>query len=114
MNVTYQFQEIRVLFTDNRFVTILKEMATPAMSQIISDGMTRQKTSHKFRNSLGAAEYQEVDVIFHESPSQYSRSTRFHQLTNPRNKILTVLVIKEDRAAFNSSYHHMVKDPRRI
>jgi hypothetical protein len=38
-------------------------MATPVVFQIISDGMTRQKTPHKFRNSLGTTEYQEVEVI---------------------------------------------------
>ena len=76
------------------------------MSQIISNGITCQKTSHQFRNSLRTAEYQEVDVIFHQSPSQYSRSSHLHQLTDPRDKILTGLIITEYRAPFNSPYHH--------
>src|SRR4030066_1447168 len=111
MNVTDQFQEIGVLLTDNRFVTILKQMATPVVFQIISDGMTRQKTPHKFRNSLGTTEYQEVEVIIHQTPSQYLRSSHLHQFTDTRDKILPVLVVKEDRATFNSPNHHMMKDP---
>jgi hypothetical protein len=112
MNITDQLQEIGVLLTDNRFVTILKQMATPVVFQIISDGVTRQKTPHKFRNSLATTEYQEVDVIIHQTPSQYSRSRHLHQFTDTRDKILPVLVVKEYRATFNPTYHHMVKYPR--
>jgi len=79
---------------------------------IISDGMTRQKTPHKFRNSLETTEYQEVEVIIHQSPSQYFRSSHLHQFTDTRDKILPVLVVKKYRAAFHSPYHHMVKYPR--
>src|SRR4030042_3954470 len=111
MNVADQFQQIGVLLTDNRFVTILKQMATPAMSQIISDGITRQKTSHKFRKSLRTTKDQDVDVIFHESPSQDSRSCHLPQLTDPGDEILPVLIIQEYRSAFNfnSPYHHMME-----
>src|SRR4030066_2113107 len=112
MNVTDQFQEIGVLLTDNRFVTILKQMATPVVFQIISDGMTRQKTPHQFRNSLGTTEYQEVEVIIHQSPSHYFRSSHLHQFTDTRDKILPVLFVKEYRKPFHSPYHYMVKYPR--
>jgi hypothetical protein len=112
MNITDQFQQIGVLLTDNRFVTILKQMAAPVVFQIISDGMTRQKAAHKLRNPQGTTEYQEMDVIIHQGPSQYFRSSHLHQLTDTRDKILPVLVVKEYRAAFNSSHHHMVKYPR--
>ncbi len=87
-------------------------MAAPVVFQIISDGMTRQKTPHQFRDSLGTTEYQEVKVIIHQSPGQYFRSGRLHQFTDTRDKILPVLVVKKYRAAFHSSCHHVVKYPR--
>jgi hypothetical protein len=40
MDVTDEFQEIRLLFTDNRFISVLKEVTASAMPSVIFEGIT--------------------------------------------------------------------------
>ena len=66
MDITGQFQQIEIFLTDDRFVAVLKEMATPFVFQIVPDGITCQKTPHEFRDAPRSTEHQEMDVIIHE------------------------------------------------
>jgi hypothetical protein len=47
MNVTNQFQKIRLFFAHNRLVAILKEMAGPPVPKIESDGIPGEETTHE-------------------------------------------------------------------
>jgi len=51
MDVTNEFLKISVLVTDNRFIAILEEMAVPAMTEVIGDGITGQKSTHALRKA---------------------------------------------------------------
>jgi hypothetical protein len=46
VNVSHEFQQVRILLANNRFVTILEEVATPLMSLIEINGMPGQQTLH--------------------------------------------------------------------
>ena len=48
MDITDKLQEIRILFADNGFVSILEEMATSFMTFIEGDGISGHKAAHDF------------------------------------------------------------------
>jgi len=48
VDVANQFQEVRILFADNRFVSILEEVATSSMALVEGDGVSGHKAAHDF------------------------------------------------------------------
>jgi len=46
MDVSNQFQEIRIFFTNHRFISILKEMAAAFVSFVKRDGISGHKPPH--------------------------------------------------------------------
>jgi len=65
MDIAHQLQKIGVLFADDRFISVLKKMASSLMPPIVIERITREKTAHKLRNPLGTAEKKEMNVIGH-------------------------------------------------
>jgi hypothetical protein len=47
MDVTNELLKISVFVTDDRFIAILKEMAVPAMAEVIGDGIAGQEPTHE-------------------------------------------------------------------
>jgi hypothetical protein len=46
MDITDQLQEIGLVFTDDRFIAILKEMPISLVAAVEGDGITGHETSH--------------------------------------------------------------------
>jgi hypothetical protein len=46
MDISNQFQEIRIFLTQNGFVTVLKKISMPAMPKIVGHCVTGQKPAH--------------------------------------------------------------------
>jgi hypothetical protein len=55
MNVTDQLSKIDLLITDDGMITVLKEMAMPAMAKVVSNGVTSKETPHEFRKARRTA-----------------------------------------------------------
>jgi hypothetical protein len=114
VNVSNQFQQIRLLFTDDRFIAVLKQMASPLISPIVPHCITRQQAPHEFRDPLGSTYYQEMNMVTHQDPGKDSRSRVFRDLSEAREKVLAVFFLPKDGPSFGSPDHHVVKGSRGI
>jgi hypothetical protein len=47
VNVSNEFQKIRVFLTNNGFIAVLEEMSTAMMAQVECDGIACQEPPHK-------------------------------------------------------------------
>jgi len=52
MNISRQFKQIRVIFTNDGFIPVLKEMTIPLMPQVKIDHIPRKKFPHTLGNRL--------------------------------------------------------------
>src|SRR4030043_62612 len=93
MDIPDQFQQIPILFTDDRFIPVLEEMAYPPMPPVEPHGITCEQPAHEPREPRWTAEQKHVNVIVHEGPGNDSRSGRLPCLAHPRKKVLTVFEI---------------------
>ena len=48
VDIADQLQEVRVFFTDDRFVAVLEEMAAAFMAFVEGDGISGHETAHDF------------------------------------------------------------------
>ena len=55
MDVTNQFQKMRIFFADDGLVTVLEEMAYPVIFSVEIDGVPRQELPHERRQPLWGA-----------------------------------------------------------
>ena len=63
MNVADQFQKIRVFFTDNRFITILKKVSTSPVTYIECYRVSGHKTAHDLAERGRAGAQKEVKML---------------------------------------------------
>ena len=68
MNVPDKLLEICIFFFDDRFVTILKQMAMPAVTPVIAAGIPWQKFAHDRRYPLEPASQKNMGMVGHQSP----------------------------------------------
>jgi hypothetical protein len=54
VNVARQFQQVGIVLTDDRLISILKEMAMPLVSQVKVDNITGKQFSHTPGNRLAS------------------------------------------------------------
>jgi hypothetical protein len=52
VNVARQFQQVGILLTDDRFISVLKEMTGSFMAQVKINNITGQKLLHTPENRL--------------------------------------------------------------
>ena len=63
MNVTEQLPKIDLLITDNRVITVLKEMPMPVMAKVVGHGVACQEAPHEFRKTQGATPQEKVNLL---------------------------------------------------
>ncbi len=54
MDIADQLQEIWIFFADDRFVSVLEEVATSFMALVEGDGVSGHETAHDFAQWCGA------------------------------------------------------------
>ena len=54
MNISRQFQQVGILLTDDRFIPVLKEMATSFVPQVKFDYIAGEKFLHALGNGLAS------------------------------------------------------------
>ena len=79
------------------------------MSPVEPHGIAREQPAHEPRESRWTAEQKDVNMIVHENPSDDPRSTRLPYLAHPRNKMLTVFVIRKNVGSIDASDYYMMK-----
>jgi hypothetical protein len=68
VNVARQFQQVGIVLTDDRFISVLKEMAGSFMTQVKINNITGQKLLHTPENRLTTGPNQQMKVVGKEAP----------------------------------------------
>jgi len=114
MDVACQFQEIGIVFTDDRFVSVLKEMARPFVSQIKVNHITGEKLLHTSRKRLAASSDQYMEVVGEKGPCIHDEIPVHALFRQPVKKILAVSIGTEYICPFGSPPNHMMQCARGV
>ena len=101
VNVSGQLQQIRVLLTNDRFVSILKQMPVAPVPQVEIDDISGEKAPHALGQGLAARSHQEVKMSGHERPRIHSQSPSLTEPCQAVEEILLVRLVAEDLGLFN-------------
>jgi hypothetical protein len=63
MNVAHEFQQIRILLDQNRFVTVLKQMPPTSVAPVKPHRITGEEPAHRRRKSWRARAQQNVEMV---------------------------------------------------
>jgi hypothetical protein len=69
VNVADKCKKVCIFITENRFITVFKEMPFSPMAAIIILGIPGQKLSHDFRYALFATFEKKMHMFVHDNPS---------------------------------------------
>jgi hypothetical protein len=68
MNIADKFPKIEVLFTYDRFITILKQVTVSLMATIIGNSITGQNPAHVLGKTRWAATKKDMGMVGHQRP----------------------------------------------
>jgi len=97
MDIPHQFQQVRVLLTEDRFVAVLKEITRTVMTLVKRDGIPRQKAPHYLGHRDQACFQEQMEMIRNQRPSIAMRPGLFKNRRETSDKIGAVLIIPENR-----------------
>jgi len=114
MNVGDKLQEIGFLLAKNGLITVLEKMTVPVMSPIEPYRVTSQKAAHDGGDWNVSGAQKKMHMIGHQCPCVASCLRLLQETGNPRNEIVTVLVIGKDPLPFNSSNNNVMQCARGV
>lgn len=109
MNISNQFEKVGILFTNNRFVSILKQMSRTFVPEVEVDGIAGEKSAHQGGQSGLAWAEQEMNVVGHQRPSETLGTGLNEEFREVSKKSFTVDIVPEDIAAVNAANDHMLE-----
>jgi hypothetical protein len=109
MDITDQLQEIGLVFTDDRFIAILKEMPISLVAAVEGDGITGHETPHEMTQMNVSASEQKMKMVWKQGPCITMDSSRIQYVLKAGQEILIVLVVPEDPAPLNSPGHDVLE-----
>jgi hypothetical protein len=96
------------LFTEDRFIPVLKQVAKTTVSVIEADHISGQKLPHAFRQTLFPRANQEVEMVVEQRPGNNIQESTFTQRSQSGEKVLPVGIDPKDGGLFDPPAHHMV------
>lgn len=108
VDVADQFQKIRLLFTDDGLIAVLKEMPDTAMAEVKGNGMTGEEAAHESGKLCPIGAEQEMQVITHQRPSEAFGLCLFKEPRKTDDERLPVFIVKENIAPFNAPDDHVL------
>ena len=109
MNIADEGEEVCLFFTEDRFVTILKQMARATVSSVEVLGVPREEFPHDYGYPLPTASKQQVDVVVHQYP-RINRTICFQDvLPEPFKKCGFILGVPEYLSLVYPSHHDVVQ-----
>jgi len=63
VDVADQLQEVRILFTDNGFITVLEEMTTSFVAFVEGNGIAGHEAAHNLAEWRSASPEQKVETV---------------------------------------------------
>ena len=110
MDVSHQCQEIGFLLADDRFVTILKEVAIPPMAAVERNGMPGHQTTHHLSQMNAPTPEQKVKVVRKQGPRVAPDLSNRQDRLETDEEILVILTVPEDPGPINSPGHHVLEE----
>jgi len=108
MNITDQFEQVRLLFAEYGFVAVLKEVVGPLVALVERNGVAGKKASHDVCNRHGPGPEHKMDVIRKQGEGIAGCLLFGDDVPNQVEKTVLVGVVVEDRTPRNASHHHVV------
>lgn len=114
MNVSNEFQEIGILLTQDRLVSVLEEMPVPPVAQIKGNRIAGQQPAHQSRDRSSSCSQKEVKMVWKKRPGVAGAFCSLEIGGKPLQKIIAVLIIEEYFSPLNPPPYNVVKGSRDI
>src|SRR3989339_866049 len=109
MDVADQFEEIGVLLADDRFVTVLEEVARALVAEVEIDGIAGQEPAHEEGQTGPARTEQQMNVVGHQRPGEAFGAGLDEELREVDEKPPAVVIVAEDVTAIDSADNHVLE-----
>ncbi len=109
MDIADQLQEIRVFFTDDRFISILEKVTTTFVSFVEGDGVSGHETAHDFTEWGRAGTQEEVKMVRDQGPGVTLGLGFLEDNGKTLKEGVAVLVVSEKFPPFNSPSHDVLE-----
>ena len=93
MDVSDQFQQIRIFLAQDRFIAILKQMSAPAVAAIETNRVSGQKPPHYRAKRRAAGSGEDMEMIGNKRPSIAGCFCFRQDVAEAVDKIVPVLVV---------------------
>jgi len=111
MDIPDKFQQVLILLTQHRFVSILKEISRPLMASVEGNGISGKNLPHEGAERMLAGSDEKMNVIVEQDPGVTERPGLREPFLKPIEKVFPVSIIKEDILPVQASDHHMMNSP---
>jgi hypothetical protein len=108
VDVTNQFQQVRLCLAEDRFIPVLEKMALPPVPQVETDGVARKQSLHYRRKGGCSCSEKKVKMIWNQCPG-ITGCVRLRQyLAQAVQKIISIRITQEDFSPCDSPCDDMV------
>ena len=83
-------------------------MAVPSMAPVVDNGVPGQQTPHDGSYRVSARSQQQVEMVRYQRPCIAGSLSLFKDIAQPRQKVVTVLVVIENLATLYTANNDMV------
>ena len=109
MDITDQFQEVRIFFADNGLVSVLEEMAAAFMALIEGNGVSGHETAHDLAEGCLSSAQKEVKMVRDQGPGIALGFGFFQDNGQAVEKRLAVFIVAEEFSSFDSPGHDVLE-----
>jgi len=109
VDVADQFQEIRIFFADDRFVSVLEKVATPLVSFVEGDGISGHQPSHDLAERGLAYSQEEMEMVWDQGPAVALGLGFIEDVCKTLQEGGAVLVVAEELSSFYSPGHNVLQ-----
>lgn len=96
MDVAHQFQQVRLLVAQNRFVSVLKEMARPSVTPVVGDGVSGEEATHHLRDRNEAGLQKEMKMVGQKHPGITAGACLSENGRKTADEIIPVPAVSKD------------------
>ena len=109
MDVAYQFEEIRVFFADDGFVSVLEEMPGAFVSFVEGNCVSGHEAAHYVAQWCRACTQKKVKMVWNQGPSVALGLGFFENDGQAIEEGLAVFVVAEELSSFYSPGHNVLQ-----
>ena len=111
MNIPSQLQKVRIVFTDYRFVPVLKKMPLSQMPPVKPDNVSSENLSHARKKGTIASPNEQMKMVRNESPSINLQGLGLALGSQTIQEVVPVFIRPEYVCPFYPPSHHMMQRP---